>query len=126
MRLVALLLVFGCSTAAPSAPPPARAFYYWRTTFALTAAERRALRELAVDKLYLRAFDVAPGRDDAPQLLGVVQVTAAPALPQGLEVVPVVFLKNQLFASEEPAADRVLAQQVWQGVAHLGNALGNV
>ena len=35
-----------------------RAFYYWRTTFSLSDVERRAIHELGITRLYVRAFDV--------------------------------------------------------------------
>src|SRR5437868_14630456 len=93
-------LVTGCGRLERS--PSARAFYYWRTTFALTASEQKALGDLQVDKLYLRAFDVVPGPDGSPELAGVVQVQASTLLPERIEVIPVVFLKNQVFDSAKP------------------------
>jgi len=105
-------------------PASSHAFYYWRTTFDLTTAEQRALSELSVDKLYLRAFDVVLGRDDAPELVGVVQVRENLALPENVEVVPVVFLKNQIFVNAEPEGESALALQVWKELSNLGKALG--
>ncbi len=87
MRLLALLLVVGCSSRDPR-PEPARAFYYWRTVFALSEPERAALA--GVSRLYVRMFDV--GADGA--LLG--KITGG-GIPPNLEVVPVVFLKNDVF-----------------------------
>jgi len=121
--LVALALLF-TSCRRVERPAVSQAFYYWRTTFGLTAAEQRALSDLAVDKLYLRAFDVVPGHDDAPELVGVVQVTGSHALSKNVEVVPVVFLKNQIFTSAEPEAQRVLARRVSRELTNLGKALG--
>ena len=112
MRLVALLLVFGCSAAAPPAPAPARAFYYWRTTFALSPTERAALSGIA--RLYVRMFDIGPDGE----LLGPLAVTT-PA-PAGLDIVPVVFLKNDVFKHPRPG----LAQRVHAEVAARMRALG--
>lgn len=100
-----------------------RAFYYWRTTFELTGSERRALSELHVDKLYLRAFDVAPG-DELPTFVGVVRAAPGQALPPGVALVPVVFFKNQVFASAKPGTERALAERVWGEVAKVGGAMG--
>ena len=105
-------------------PAPSRAFYYWRTTFELTPSERKALVELHVDKLYVRAFDVAPGSGEAPTFLGVVRVAPEQVLPPSIAVVPVVFVKNQVFADAEPGGERALAERVWNEAAQLGKALG--
>jgi hypothetical protein len=101
-----------------------RAFYYWRTTFELTPSERHALRELHVDKLYLRAFDVTPGSGDTPTFVGVVRQAPEQALPPGVALVPVVFLKNQVFASARPGSERALAERVWNEATKVGKALG--
>lgn len=115
-------LVMGCERL--ERPAPSRAFYYWRTTFELTPSERRALAELHVDKLYVRAFDVAPGSGDTPTLLGVVRPAPQQALPPGIEVVPVVFIKNQLFVSARPGSERTLAERVWNEASNVGKTLG--
>mgnify|MGYP001550122790 CR=1 FL=1 len=115
-------LLWGCERVDRRAP--SRAFYYWRTTFELTPTERRALVDLRVDKLYLRAFDVAPGSRDTPTFVGVVRPAPQQALPPGVALVPVVFLKNQVFAAAEPGSERVLAGRVWSEVTKVGKALG--
>jgi hypothetical protein len=114
-------LLTGCERLERRAP--ARAFYYWRTTFELTPAERRALAELHVNRLYVRAFDVAPGSGDTATFLGVVRPARQQALPPGVELVPVVFLKNQVFASASPGSERALAERVWNEAAKVGKAL---
>jgi hypothetical protein len=50
-------VLFACHSRADS-PPARRAFYYWRTTFSLSDVERRAIADLGVTRLYVRAFDV--------------------------------------------------------------------
>jgi hypothetical protein len=120
--LVLAWQLLGCARS--ERPAPSRAFYYWRTTFELTPPERRALSELHVDKLYLRAFDVAPGSGDTPTFVGVVQKPPEQTLPPHIALVPVVFLKNQVFASARPGSERALAERVWSEVTKVGNALG--
>jgi hypothetical protein len=115
-------LLAGCERLEPRAS--SRAFYYWRTTFELTPSERHALVQLHVDKLYARAFDVAPGSGDAPTFLGVLRPAPRQTLPPGVELVPVVFLKNQVFVNAKPGAERALAESVWNEARKVGTALG--
>ncbi|HEX2871725.1 MAG TPA: hypothetical protein VHP33_10720 [Polyangiaceae bacterium] len=120
--LVLAWQLLGCARGERHAP--SRAFYYWRTTFELSPSERRALGELHVDKLYLRAFDVAPGSANTPTFVGVVQKAPEQALPPGVVLVPVVFFKNQVFASGRLGSERALAERVWKEVTTVGKALG--
>jgi hypothetical protein len=116
VRLVIALamLVAGCSTEHASEPaaPAARAFYYWRTTFALSAQEQDALAKLHVSRLYVRVFDI--GWDDADQravVKGPLAVTQPP--PATVDIVPVVFVTNETLRH---AAAEPLAAQVWAAV----------
>ena len=124
MLLGALLVWLITACQRSERPVPSRAFYYWRTTFELTPTERRALVQLHVDKLYVRAFDVAPGSGDTPTFLGVLRQAPQQMLPPGVELVPVVFLKNQVFADGKPGAERALAERVWNEATKVGKALG--
>jgi len=115
----------GSQPAAPDGPPAGRAFYYWRTTFALTPVEVRALAELHVDRLYLRMFDVA--WDDAlnaPSVLGAVALTPGARVPAGVEVVPVVFLRDAVFRHLGTDGSAALARRTWEQVKARTAALG--
>jgi hypothetical protein len=93
VRWLLPLLIVACNTRAES-PPPDRAFYYWRTTFHLSPAEQRALSDLQVTKLYVRLFDVDWNVEEArPVVVGAIAGDRAPAV----DIVPVVFLRNEVF-----------------------------
>ena len=124
--LLALLVVVACRDAArpppgPPSPPAQRAFYYWRTTLALSPAETQALAALAVERLYLRMFDVG-WQDSAATVIAPVVIAAAP--PAGLEIVPVVYLKNEVFTHLDDAGAAALAATTWREVATRTAALG--
>lgn len=119
---VVVLGAAACSTPARSAdgPPPQRAFYYWRTTFRLSPAEQRAITELGVTRLYVRAFDVEwSAAEAAPSMIGKLvpdagaQAGARP--PAGVEVVPVVFLREEVLR-RVPRAIPGLARELWAEV----------
>ena len=93
---LALLVAFGLGAcnARRESPPARRAFYYWRTTFALSDLERRALADLHIDRIYVRAFDVV--WDGAAKLAGELVVQTP--LPAGIDIVPVVFIRDEALA----------------------------
>jgi hypothetical protein len=96
--------------------PAARAFYYWKTRWKQTPEQARSFQELGVEKLYLRFFDVdTPVTAREPRPVGVLGIDDP--LPAGVEVVPVVFLRNRVFqdlkhTDGEKLAERV-ARQIW-------------
>jgi hypothetical protein len=115
MRWLVMLCLLACSRGSGDAPVE-RAFYFWRTTFQLSAAERGALARQRVTKLYVRAFDI----DESGRVVGGLSVVDKP--PPGIEIVPVVFLRQDLF-QREPRA-RELAELTWAEVRRRMQALG--
>lgn len=69
------------------------AFYFWRTTFSLTETEQQYLKDLEVKKLYIRYFDVALQNNQAVPVASVVFNQK----PLGYNVVPVIYIKNEVF-----------------------------
>ncbi len=112
----------GCPRRPPAGPPVARAFYFWRTTFALSDRETRALAELGVTRLYVRVFDVGWSEaDHRATPLGPLVVPAGTRPPAGVELVPVVFVRAEVLRH---AAAAELAGQIWTEVGGRAGALG--
>jgi hypothetical protein len=122
---IALPACGGDRAPTPPKPPAHRAFYYWRTTFALAPAERAALTDLHVDTLYLRMFDVG-WADGAPTILGPLTIPADAAPTPGVAIVPTVYLTNELFkqlpAAGVPALAALVVREVAARTAQLGGA----
>lgn len=77
-------------------------FYYWRTSFTLDSVEKQTLIANAVQKLYVRYFDI----DRAPADTMPVPVTPIrfDSIPTGYTIVPVVFIRNRVFEKCKPEA----------------------
>src|SRR3954466_1404652 len=86
-------------------------------SFMLQPVEQRELTELHVDRIYLRVFDVAWAVDTTVATLLPVTGTA----PAGVEIVTVVYLKNDVFKHAQPIA---LATEVWSHVKDRAAAVG--
>lgn len=88
MLLVSLLVACSAKTEKINT-----AFYFWRTTFSLTETEQQYLKDLDVKKLYIRYFDVALQNNEAIPVAPIVFNQK----PEGYKVVPVVYIKNEVF-----------------------------
>lgn len=108
------LALHACTSS--STTQPVRAFYYWRTTLSLSNAERKALTELGVQKLYLRLFDVVLTGEGSPVTVGRLQGSDPSEISQLPELVPVVFLRNEVFEQTQVARAASLAALVWNEV----------
>ncbi len=137
LALLSLLGASGCSGRkaaelgdegeAVSGPPARRAFYYWRTVLQLSEPERAALRELEIERLYLRMFDVA-WQDERAQQVGKVTLADGAELPSGragpLEIVPVVFVREEVLRKLSREARAELTVELWKEVAARAAAMG--
>jgi hypothetical protein len=68
-------------------------FYYWKTVYDTNATERQYFNTLRCKKLYIRIMDVDIG-DNGPVPLSPVTFKAA--LPDSVQLVPVVFVVNDI------------------------------
>lgn len=94
MLLVSLLVACSAKT-----EKIGTAFYFWRTTFSLTETEQQYLKDLDVKKLYIRYFDVGLQNNEAVPVAPVVFNQK----PTGYNVVPVVYIKNEVFLQNDSA-----------------------
>ena len=94
MLLVSLLVACSAKT-----EKIGTAFYFWRTTFSLTETEQQYLKDLDVKKLYIRYFDVGLQNNEAVPVAAVVFNQK----PTGYNVVPVVYIKNEVFLQNDSA-----------------------
>jgi len=75
------------------------AIYYWKTTFRLSPEEREFLATHKIERLYLRYFDVGRDPDFKNEVLPIPVATLQfmDSIPTNLEVIPTVFIDNNLF-----------------------------
>ena len=92
-------------------------FYYWKTSYHPDSLEKATLRENSVKTLYLRYFDVDRAPDDSTDRpIAPISFTEP---PNGLRVVPVVYLKNRVFEKTDTAGVGALAQKVFRLVSQI-------
>ncbi|TGD57205.1 hypothetical protein E4635_12925 [Flavobacterium humi] len=96
---------------------PDVSFYYWKTAFRLSAAEKEILSKNEVSKLYVRYFDVALV-DNKPFPIAPVRFVEN---PKNYRIVPVVFIKNEVFLSRDISLEK-LAGHVLQLIRQIDQA----
>lgn len=111
MLLVTLLVACSAKTEKIST-----AFYFWRTSFSLTETEQQYLKDLEVKKLYIRYFDVGLQNNESIPVAPVVFNEK----PTGYNVVPVVYIKNEVFL-QNGAAD-TLAVKVYNYIQQINKS----
>lgn len=103
---ILLMLVISCVNTSTKTNPKL-SFYYWKTSFVLDQVERETLQNLAVNKLYIRYFDVGLKNGTAVPISPIVFKDTVPQL----EVVPVIYIKNEVVLSDKLDVKK-LANQV--------------
>ena len=84
-------------------------FYYWKTNLTLNNAEKSALQNAKVPLLYTRFFDVDK-IDGKFQPVGVITKDATFIMDK--KIIPVVFLKNEIFINIKEDEIQFLAKSI--------------
>jgi len=95
-----------------------RSFYYWKTRFYLSNQERDYLSNLKIKKLYIRFFDIEYDEiSKNPMPVGTIRF--ANKVPEGIEVIPVVYLTNKALQKTADGSIEVLTANLYQLVKSL-------
>ena len=119
-RFTILLLVLFCScTSTPRKVVPA--FYHWQTHFDLSHSEKQYLDRLAIERLYVKFFDIDWdfNRKEAVPLATI----ELPATHVYHEIVPTIFITNRTFTQIPPQQITNLAQKTVQKISRIGAPL---
>ncbi|WP_121964048.1 hypothetical protein [Myroides sp. N17-2] len=101
-----LLLVVGCGFKKDNQVDTKLSFYYWRTNFQLDSLERSTLKDLEVERLYIRYFDIGLKVDNTIPIRPIQFKDSVP----NLEIIPVVYIKNDVLLNGR--VDRGLAKKI--------------
>ncbi|MDR6566823.1 hypothetical protein [Chitinophaga ginsengisegetis] len=98
-RILLIILLLSCNHAAKRNVTPA--FYYWKQTWTGNTAELKYMQDLPARRLYVKLFDVDIDEvTKAPTPVAIFRQKAP--FPAGVEIVPVVFLMNEIWANPTP------------------------
>ncbi|MEM6321692.1 MAG: hypothetical protein AAF960_28795 [Bacteroidota bacterium] len=118
--LAGLFLVAGCQSEPLKISP---AFYHWQTNFDLAAKERATLKQLKVQTIYPKCFDVDwDFKQDKPVALASINWTASPN--PDIQIVPTVFITNRTLVQITPNELPKLAQKIVDKLAEQTKVVG--
>lgn len=99
--IVSVVAITGCTVHQADDPSgPVINYYYWQARGSIEAEASSYLEESHSNKLYMRFFDVhyiEKDGQEGPFPISISQATVA-QLPQSIELVPVVYIENDVFA----------------------------
>ena len=83
--------------------------YYWSTVFTVDSSQQVFLQRNNIQRIYLRYFDVVMnGKEAKPN--ATIRVEAA--VPQRVEIVPVVYIMNDCMRRQQPQLDSLLLERI--------------
>lgn len=110
--VISVFLFFGCKQKSVVNPT----FYYWKTDYQNKKAETAYLNQFKSKSLYVRIMDV----DFNPDLqlpVPVSPIKFSDPLPEQTEIIPVVFIVNQVFDKIDTTQSIVMADRIAKFVA---------
>lgn len=106
-----LLLSLLCGGCGRLKPPVAASYYYWKTVYNPDSAEQSAIRNVGANRIFVRIMDVDnQGRNG--EAIPVSAVSFAIPLPDTLDVVPVVYIVNNVLKEQSADQLEVLAANI--------------
>jgi len=113
--LTMLMALTGCQQRerqSPTTLAEGNSVYYWRTDLHLDSMERAFLRTHDIDKVYCRYFDVVMGDDGQPTPNATI--TFSDTLPDGVELVPTVYITEDCMHAPHPGLAEKVVRRVCQ------------
>jgi hypothetical protein len=103
--------------------PPERAFYYWKTVWSPSPELVGSLSQNHIGRLYMRFFDVEWDESQLePRPVSPLRFNSK--TPEGVEVVPVVYIVNAVFLKMNYKDVEALADHVWNKVKEMSEEQG--
>lgn len=94
MKIFSFVFLFALFTSCQNSKTHDYTFYYWRTHLSLNATEKTALQKATSPYIYTRFFDIEKA-DGKFQPVAVI--TKDQTFETNKEIIPVVFIKNEVF-----------------------------
>ena len=118
-----LVLAVGVFQQCSPTPKQKKAYYYWRTNLTISDAALDSLHRLAVERMYIRVFDVDLDTRGFPAPQGVL-TGSWPTEKTNIACVPVVFITNRTLKNRTKEELDTLSNRIWQKVDDVCSGVG--
>ncbi|MFI5170963.1 MAG: hypothetical protein ACHQFW_01155 [Chitinophagales bacterium] len=117
-----LLLLLICTLFSCNNDPRhiSRSFYFWKHELRFNEADQKLIDSLNIQRLYIKFFDVKWERN-ANQPIPVADITFTDAVPDHLEIIPVVFITNETFIKINNEEIKTLALKISKRIEDILN-----
>lgn len=105
-----LIMFFALSCNDGKEPDRVHSAYYWTTTFRMSEKKTRFLNNNDIRRLYVRFFDVVMTEQQGAMPNATIEFIDT--IPQGLEIVPTVFVMNECMAVKQDALPGKIVERV--------------
>lgn len=116
MKKVTIFLIF-LFISCTNQEKPAISFYYWKTIFKLSNSEKTILTDNNVSRIYIRYFDISLDQNNQPFPETPIRFQQKPF---NLTVIPVIYIKNQVFLSKNLAVSD-LASKIYNFINQINS-----
>lgn len=89
-----------------------RSVYYWSTTLDMDSMKTAFIKKYSISRIYLRYFDVV--NDEAGRAVPNATLVFASKVPQGVDIVPTVFVMPECLRHEPRTLARLIVRRVVQ------------
>ena len=109
--LLSMGLTLSCSKPKPM-PTTVRSVYYWSTTLNMDSVKTAFMRNYDISRMYIRYFDVVA--DQSGRAVPNATLKFATAVPQGIDVVPTVFVMPECLRQDRSRLASLIVKRVVQ------------
>lgn len=109
--LLPMGLTLSCSKPKPM-PTTVRSVYYWSTTLSMDSVKTAFMRNYDISRMYIRYFDVVA--DQSGRAVPNATLKFATAVPQGIDVVPTVFVMPECLRQDRSRLASLIVKRVVQ------------
>lgn len=109
--LLSMGLTLSCSKPKPM-PTTVRSVYYWSTTLNMDSVKTAFMRNYDISRMYIRYFDVVA--DQSGMAVPNATLKFATAVPQGLDIVPTVFVMSECLRQDRSRLAALIVKRVVQ------------
>ena len=117
-----LLFLIGLVSCRPNPPQELKpAVYFWKSRFENDSVQQAFLKNTGINKMYVRFFDV-DWSEEAQMPYPLSKIRAISGFPDGVEIVPVIYIRNRVFQKIDKDSIGAFAANIYKTIQSISKA----